>query len=135
MRCSRFLLSVAVFLTLLPAVASAASTANTPPARTVETLLSACTSEDKTYLMRCNAYLAGVADSMDFMAGYLRVHGPALKKSKVSLRNYAICHAQPWTPEALRQSFINWANANPDRQQEDQYFAVVDAFHQSMPCK
>jgi hypothetical protein len=85
--------------------------------------------------MRCNAYLAGVADSMDFLAVFQKVHGNALSKAKLTLRPFTFCHDQPWTAETLRQTFVAWANANPKRMQEDQYVAAVDALHDSFPCK
>src|SRR5689334_17248784 len=95
-----------------------------PPARTVYTLMQSCQSEDPTILMRCNAYLGGVADSMDFLAAFQHTHDKALHKAKLTVVPFAICHAEPWTPQSLRTIFLNWANKNQGRMQGDQYVAV-----------
>jgi len=133
MRFSRLLVA-GTMLTMVPSGAAFAQT-TVPPARTVQTLLESCTSQDKSFMMRCNAYLAGVADGMDFLAAFQKVNGAALTKAKLTLRPFAFCHNQPWTAETLRQTFTTWANANPKRMQDDQYVAAVDALHDSFPCK
>src|SRR5271165_4911951 len=72
------------------------------PARTVHTLMESCQSEDSTILMRCDAYLGGVADSMDFLAAFQNVHNAALHKAKLTVVPFAICHSDPWTAVSLR---------------------------------
>jgi hypothetical protein len=108
---------------------------NVPPARTAQTLLESCNSNDSAFMMRCTAYLGGVADSMDFMAAYQNTHKAALDKARLTLKPYMFCHNDAWTPDTLRQAFLTWANANPNRLQEDQYVAAVDALHDAYPCR
>ncbi len=106
-----------------------------PPARTAQTLAEACTSEDRTFVMRCTAYLGGVADGMDFMGAFQTQHKAALTKAKLTLKPFSFCHDQAWSAETLRQAYVKWVNANPNRMQDDQYVAAVDALHDSFPCK
>jgi hypothetical protein len=132
MRFSRVLIAtVAVFA----GVASMALAQKMPPERTAETLYESCSSNDQTTLMRCKAYLAGIADSMDFFAAYQSANGSALKKVKLTLKPFAICHSEPWRAAYLRQDYLDWAAAHPERMQSDQYIAAMDALHDALPCK
>lgn len=130
MRFSSFL----CFATVLALICSGAKAQTPPPERTASTLVEACKSQDPTILMRCNAYLGGIADSMDFLAVYQQVHGKALHKAKLTVVPFAICHTEPWTSVSLRSTYLNWADKNQDRLQGDQYVAVVDALQESMSC-
>lgn len=126
------------FLCLAATLAMAASSASAQtlhPARTVHTLMESCQSEDSTILMRCDAYLGGIADSMDFLAAFQHVHGKALRSAKLTLVPFAICHEDPWTADSLRTTFLDWADKHQDRLQGDQYVAVVDALQEAMACK
>ena len=125
-----FFLAIAALLLCCPAWAQSVH-----QARTVDTLRQACEFDDRVNHMRCVAYLAGVADSMDFLESYEQVNGKALRRVKLSVQPFAFCHDQPWTGDMLRQAFLQWADAHPDKAQEDQYIAVVDAFHDAMPCR
>ena len=130
MRLTTFLCLAATLIAISPAASAEAI----PPARTVYTLTQSCQSQDSTILMRCNAYLGGIADSMDFLAAFQHTHSAALHKAKLTVVPFAICHAEPWTPESLRTIFLNWSSKNQGRMQGDQYVAVVDAFQEAMPC-
>jgi len=132
MRFSSLLCLGATLAILAPSVAGAQPI---HPARTVHTLMESCQSEDPTILMRCDAYLGGIADSMDFLAAFQHVHNAALHNAKLTVIPFAICHKEPWTADSLRTTFLDWANKHQDRWQGDQYVAVVDALQEAMPCK
>ncbi|MDD4616565.1 MAG: Rap1a/Tai family immunity protein [Alphaproteobacteria bacterium] len=106
-----------------------------PPARTGKTLAEACSSNEQSFVMRCTAYLGGVADGMDFLSVYQKTHESALNKSRLTLKPFMFCHDQPWSAETLRQTYVQWANSNPSRMQDDQYVVAVDALHDTFPCK
>ena len=86
--------------------------------------------------MRCDAYLGGIADSMDFLAAYQHTNNKALRSAKLTVVTFAICHKDPWATAILSEIvFLDWADKNQDRWQGDQYVAVVDALQEAMPCK
>ena len=128
-------LGIAALAALHVGPAAAQQAPQTHPARTIETLYKACKHADGSFSMRCIAYLAGIADSMQFLATYQKVNGAALKTAGVTLAPLAICQEEAWSPDKLRAAFTAWADKNPGRWQEDQYVGATEALHAAWPCR
>lgn len=126
------LLAAAGLSTLLGQVAGAQEI---HPARTVQTLYEACQHDDAIFIMRCKAYLAGVADALHFLAVYQQAHATELRNAGLTVAPFAICHDEAWNPEMLRSLVVPWAERHPERRQDDQYAGAMQALTVAWPCR
>jgi hypothetical protein len=99
--------------------------------RTVQDLYTACKQDSIAQEMFCVRYLDGLADLM-FQQGSVWAKGDAKLKSQMKMAA-KICNAN-YTPGSLKQIFINWAERNPKKWQQDQSIGAISAFLNAWPC-
>lgn len=106
-----------------------------PRGGTTQWLYERCTSRDTASRDNCAAFLLGVAGTMAFTGRIFETPPTGVTKELVApLGRVGICSA--WiNGEILRQTFINWADKNPQELKQEMTTGAMAAFLATWPCK
>lgn len=96
---------------------------------TGERLMRLCTSQDRTQVEGCTAYIDGIADSVAF---YQRLR-PADGSKGGNLPGY-VCVPGPTTGVQLRQSVITWYRSHQDQANRQASGIVLRALDETFVC-
>jgi hypothetical protein len=116
----RGLLAAALLMTGLPAASAF------EPEQSVKALYDMCKKPDATFpSTMCLGFISGVADNMQLLGFGLKDHP--------DLARFAICGNPPYG--TMVETFITWAEKNPQEADHARIVGVVKALRESWPCK
>lgn len=112
-----------LLLSLLPSHSEAQSSTEA----TVRQLYTNCKEETGFNKGYCAGYILGVLDALKAMgfAGATNSDGSLI----------GVCNVPNISWDAIRQSFINWAEKNPDRMTDIEFLGALHTFTELWPCQ
>ena len=118
----------AIVLCALALGLSTASAQNTGEQNT-QALYRMCRNEHDPNFALCLGYISGISDIMGAMGDYNK------QKHIKDLGSWSFCAQQPiLSYGAIVQTFVNWAQAHPERWSENQMLGVIFALREKFPC-
>ncbi|HUZ31446.1 MAG TPA: Rap1a/Tai family immunity protein [Xanthobacteraceae bacterium] len=127
---TKIIAGVAALLICGPAIAQ-----NSQPATvTDQELYQSCKSTDPLDQITCTRFLEGVAAMMR-IASALIDDPKSPRHSQDVIRSVSICLKDGVSGVQMRQVFINWAEQNPTKWQNQEGFGAWIAFQKAWPCR
>lgn len=132
MKAQRAAMRLGLALAVVATLGAVPASGEVVPGRTVQDLYLACKNDAGPGELFCMGYLAGIADLL-WAQGSVWMKGDS--KFKTRMEKAAKICSNSYSPGSLKQLFINWAEKNPAKWQEDQSLGAVRAFLETWPCE